>query len=559
MSPDEERNIKRIHALRGIVVGRWFLIFGLAILGIVQMIVGIAIVSLTPVMLGLLVSIPVFYNFIYTVYLYRFSDRLSYKQLALLSFLQVLVDQIVFTFIIFVTGGVESIGFILYFFPMLSATILYSDLRIISFTIVTIFWYTSMVVLEFNGVIPHFARYFYDPGFFENAEVTLANTISIDLILLFTGLFSVFVNRIIRDRELEITIERDKVRSILNSLEDGIIMLDARKHVLLMNPPARDILRFYGEVFGPEIRKEDFPRAFGKLIQSIREQPETKRLDQEVVVEEGQNNNVIQVDTIPIYAADGSIVSWVKVLHDITRDKELDEIKSDFISVAAHQLRTPLAALKWFFKLMIEGDAGSVTEKQQNLMEKAYVRTNEVIEIVNNLLDISEIEEGRFPYEFAEGDIIEAIGATLLSARQDGSQKNVSVEFEHSDKLPLTEMDSQKMRMAIQNLVDNAVKYSRKNSSVKIRAEIKNNRLFVSIGDQGIGIANDEQAKIFSKFFRGRNAKEYEPTGSGLGLYIVKNVVQRHRGQIWFESEVNKGTTFFLSLPIPRKYLPPKK
>ena len=143
--------------------------------------------------------------------------------------------------------------------------------------------------------------------------------------------------------------------------------------------------------------------------------------------------------------------------------------------------------------------------------------------------------------------------------RQDGSQKNVSVEFEHSDKLPLTEMDSQKMRMAIQNLVDNAVKYSRKNSSVKIRAEIKNNRLFVSIGDQGIGIANDEQAKIFSKFFRGRNAKEYEPTGSGLGLYIVKNVVQRHRGQIWFESEVNKGTTFFLSLPIPRKYLPPKK
>lgn len=556
MSLLEERKQKRIVALRGIIIGRWFLISGLALLGLIQKIAGITIVSLSIPVWAILVGVPILYNTGYYLFIRRPEEQISARLLGVIGFLQVIVDQIMFTALIYLTGGVESVAYILYFFPILSATILYSDLEIISLSILTIFWYSAVIILEFNGTIPHFPRYDYDPGFFRNTEVTLANTISIDMILLFTAMFSVFVNRIIHGREMEITVERDKVRSILNSLEDGIIMLDSRKQVLLLNPPARDILRLYDDFTGPELHKADFPNSFSKLIHSIREQPETKRLGQEVIVEEGEDKSYIQVDTIPIYSGDGTILSWVKVLHDITREKELDEIKSDFISIAAHQLRTPLAALKWFFKIMSEGDAGKINERQAELLEKAFQRNNEVIEIVNNLLDVSEIEEGRFPYEFAEDDLTEVVKSVVNSARIDSERKDVTVMLKKSKKkLPPVEMDKQKMRMAIQNLVDNAVKYSSQGSTVAVTVTIKNNRYFITIADHGIGIPKDEQAKIFSKFFRGKNAKEKETAGSGLGLYIVKNIVQRHRGQVWFESEINRGTTFFLSFPVSRSYL----
>jgi signal transduction histidine kinase len=190
------------------------------------------------------------------------------------------------------------------------------------------------------------------------------------------------------------------------------------------------------------------------------------------------------------------------------------------------------------------------------MLEQAYQRNNEVIEIVNNLLNISEIEEGRFPYEFAEGDLTEVLETVIKTGNTDGQRKNVKVNFHKLAKpMPPVEMDKQKMRMAMQNIVDNAVKYSPENAVVDVTATVKNNRYFLTIEDHGIGIPKEEQAKIFLMFFRGKNAKEKETTGSGLGLYIVKNVVQKHRGQIWFESAIDSGTTFFLSFPVPRKYL----
>ncbi len=551
-----EQREQLIESIHGIVIGRWFLIVGLSILGVIQIVAGIAVISLTWWMFAVVVAVPVVYNSVYSFCLKRPSTQLSDRRLHILTFLQVLVDQVMFTVIIYVTGGVESVAYLLYFFPILSATILYSDLEIISFSILTTFWYSSVIVLEYNGIIPHLQRYSHDPGFVGNAEVTLANTLSITLIIVFTAMFSVFVNRIIHDRELQITVERDKVRSILNSLEDGIIILDNEKRVLLINPPARDMLRMYEDFVGPELIKDDFSESFAELIQVIRDQPKTKQLGQEVKVTEGEHSSHIQVDAIPIHAADGSIISWIKMLHDITREKELDSIKSDFISIAAHQLRTPLAALKWFFKIMLEGDAGEMTPQQQEFMEKAYTRNDEVIEIVNNLLDISEIEEGRFPYEFTEQDLTVVIEEIFKSVQIDAERCGVGVQFDRpSTSLPPIEIDKQKLRIAIQNLVDNAIKYSPKGSKVTITTRLKNNRYYVSIADQGIGIAKEDQPKIFSKFFRGKNAREKETTGSGLGLYIVKNIVQKHRGQIWFESEVGNGSTFYITLPVLRKYL----
>lgn len=551
MSAFDDAQINRIQALRGIIVGRWFLIIGLGILGLVHTVADIALISLKPVHFLYLFAVPVAYNIVYTLWLRQPHEKLTASSLSVLSFLQVAVDQILFTVVIYFTGGIESVGFILYFFPVLAATVLYSDIQIITLAILNIAWYSLLMILEFARVIPHYARFSDDIGLYGNAEATLANTMSVNLILLFTAMFAVFVNRIIHQREFEIKIERDKVRTILNSLEDGIIMLDQRNRVLLMNPPARDLLRLYGHFEGPKLNVHDFPENYTAIITAINAQTEKKLFGQEVILHDGENEYHITVDSIPILASDGHPVGWVKVLHDVTREKELDEIKSDFISVAAHQLRTPLAALKWFFKIMQDGDAGKVTKRQKELLEQAYDRNNEVIEIVNNLLDISEIEEGRFPYDFEEGVIDETIHHVMEGAKSEAKRREITVEFDQRvDELPRISMDKQKIRMALQNLVDNAVKYSAKGETVHVTADIKNNRLLVTVSDNGIGIPADEQKQIFSKFFRGHNAKEWATTGSGLGLYIVKNIVHKHRGQIWFESKQNEGTKFYISLPI---------
>lgn len=546
-----ERIVLRLHALRGIVISRWFLFGGMSILGVVLHVVGIGATTIHPFALAGLVSIGAIYNGFCSWYVFRHRIPTDHSIRAV-TLLQVICDQLFITVAVFLSGGVESVAYLLYFFPILTTTILYSDIFILAFALVTNLLYAAMVTLEYQGVLPHQGHIVN--SVYGHLEATVGNTLTVNLILLLLSLFAVFVNRIIYDRETLLAVERDKIRTILQSLEDGIVMLDPQKKVLLMNPPARDILHLYNTSI-QVLRKDHFSPAFAPLLQLIREQKPTKQLGQEVCLVEDDTTTYIQVDSLPIQSVAGEVVGWVKVLRDVTREKELEEVKSDFISIAAHQLRTPLAALKWFFKIMSEGDAGPVSAKQQDLLHKAYDRNNQVIEIVNNLLNISEIEQGRFPYEFANTDIVALVKKEVEHAQLDADHQQQTVELNVKGDIPLVEIDRQKMHMCIQNLLDNALKYSPPATTVKVSVAVKNNCVFLSVADAGIGIPQEQQKKIFSKFFRGKNAKEFVTSGSGLGLYIVKNVVHKHRGHIWFSSTIGKGTTFYISLPIGKQQL----
>lgn len=549
-----EQRAKKMQMIKGIIMGRWFFIIGLTLSGLVQVATGIGATSLSPTRLFFLFTIPSFYNVLSMLYTWQKPERVTSTSLRVASFLQVFIDLLMVTGIIYATGGIESISFPMYFFPILSATLLFSDLILAGFSLITVALYSLLITLEFHHIIPHRSRYGIDPNFFGDIEVTLFNTITVNLFILLTAIFCIYVGRVIHDRELQITIERDKVRSTVNSLQDGIIMIDQHNHVLLMNPLARDYLRLYQTLPHAELVEIDFPPHLRPLVHMICEKTKTRSLGKQMTLEEGENRYHFTVDSIPIAAVDGSIVSWVKVVHDITREKELEQVKSDFISIAAHQLRTPLAGLKWFFKLMMDGDAGPVTKEQVDLLGKAYQRNNHVIDIVNNLLNISEIEEGRMTYDFQKGDVKEILQDLQKASALDAERKQIQVKTDFfSGKAPL-DMDKQKLSMAFQNIIDNALKYSPQQSTVTVTLKKKADQYLVTIQDQGIGISTNDRSKIFSKFYRGKNAREKETTGSGLGLYIVKNIVQRHHGQIWFESQMNKGTTFYISLPISRQY-----
>lgn len=229
----------------------------------------------------------------------------------------------------------------------------------------------------------------------------------------------------------------------------------------------------------------------------------------------------------------------------------LDKMKSEIISVVAHQLRTPLAAIKWTLKILLDEDVGTVSPAQKELLTKGFDSNERMINLVNDMLAVDKLESGKLKYSFVpvqfENLVQEMIGTLLPLA----TQKNIRVEFVTPEQpLPKIRIDPEKMRDVLQNLIDNAIKYSKDNTTITVGVEMKEKELHFWVRDTGIGIPEEEKDKIFSRFFRAENAVHTQTDGSGLGLFIALSVVRRHGGNISFESTLNQGSTFHVLLPF---------
>jgi signal transduction histidine kinase len=233
------------------------------------------------------------------------------------------------------------------------------------------------------------------------------------------------------------------------------------------------------------------------------------------------------------------------------REENLSQLKSEFVSIVAHQLRTPLSALKWALSLFQEGQQ-KASKDQRELIGKMTTSNQRMINLVNDLLDAARIEEGRFVYKRTQTAIEEVIQSVLAATHEKSAQKKVRVLFkEPIEPLPSISIDREAIELAVQNLIENAINYTKSEGSVEISATRSgDNSLLVSVEDTGIGIDPKNKDRMFTKFFRGVNALRMETEGSGLGLFIVKNVIEAHDGKIWFESQVGKGTTFHFTLPL---------
>ncbi len=234
--------------------------------------------------------------------------------------------------------------------------------------------------------------------------------------------------------------------------------------------------------------------------------------------------------------------------------KKIIEVKSDLISISAHQLRTSLSALKWIFKMFIDGDLGKLTNEQNNFIQKAYHSSEKMISLVNDLLTMSHAEYTSIELNFKEEDIEFLIEQTIFEFSGETNKKGVELIFikpEHH--IPPIRCDKIMVQVVLQNLVENAIKYSNQDGKVFISLNAKDERIEISVHDNGIGIKEEDRENMFKKFFRAPNAIEKENIGSGLGLFITKNIVEKHGGNIWFENPENTGTTFFVSLPIENK------
>ncbi len=356
--------------------------------------------------------------------------------------------------------------------------------------------------------------------------------------------------------------DKERLTRILESIADGVLVLNAEKKVVILNDAITDLTgktinevygQYYKEVFS-FYRDEDGndESRFIDDFYSIHKQT-TSSKDATIKNSLGDLIPIYSIAS-PIVTSDMQLSGAVIIVRDTRKEREIDKMKTEFVSVASHQLKTPLTGAMWTLELLENKDIGKLNEEQTNLVKELNSSLKQMNDLVNELLNVSRIDRGeKFDIVKEKTDIIPIVNEAIKQIEKIAKIKNVSVNFTKSDEKIVLNIDPKKIHEAIKNLINNSVKYSYKDSEVEviIEKEIAKKKCVIQVKDTGIGIPEEQKNKIFTKFFRASNARKNDNSGTGLGLYIVKAIIEGHEGEVSFESVEDKGTTFKISLPLP--------
>ena len=345
--------------------------------------------------------------------------------------------------------------------------------------------------------------------------------------------------------------ERNKTETVITNLTDGLLVFNRENRLSLMNPSAENIFDVKTrDLIGRSVFElKTFP-TFEPLIKILGEKIE-KIFREEILVKE---EFTLEVSTVQMTVKEKKLGTLV-ILHDISREKVVERMKTEFVSLAAHQLRTPLSAIKWTLKMLLDGDLGDISKEQKSFIAKTYSSNERMISLINDLLDITRIEEGRYLFKPTLVEIESVVRLVFDSCKEEAERKKIKMEFKKPEKkLPQVIIDTEKIKLVIQNFLENAIKYTPVDG--KITASLKGNKREIefSVKDTGVGIPKDQQERVFIKFFRGANVVRMDTEGTGLGLFISKNIIEAHGGRVWFESEENKGSIFYFTLPVKEEF-----
>lgn len=232
--------------------------------------------------------------------------------------------------------------------------------------------------------------------------------------------------------------------------------------------------------------------------------------------------------------------------------RRLDQSKDEFVSLASHQLRTPLTSVKGYIDMVLEGDAGEVTPAQRKLLQEAFASSERMVHLIGDFLSVSRLQAGKFVIDKQPTDLIKLVGRELDSLKSSATRRNLKFAFKAPAQLPRLMLDAPKIRQVVVNFVDNALYYSREGTTIRVKLAEDNGDLVLTVQDSGIGVPKDEQGSLFTKFFRASNARRRRPDGTGVGLYLAQKIINLHGGSIVFESVEGQGSTFGFRLPIDR-------
>ena len=387
-------------------------------------------------------------------------------------------------------------------------------------------------------------------------EIVIISLIIVTVVLVIVGyLVTQTISRIGMAKRLA-EYERKKSESIIANLTDGLVMLSRDKNIIMVNPRAEEYLGIpEEEVLGKKVDDKELLAKYPRLKYFFswfpRNSRDLTRVEKEEVEIANDNKEFFDIYTTSVLDRQGKALGIVKTFHDITRDKLIDQMKTEFISIASHQLRTPLAGFKWFIELMLRERVGEITAQQRELLERMEENNESLISLVEHLLNISRIEQGRMDFKFKRGNLASLIRKEIALLEPKAQAKDIKIEFKENREVPEFKYDEEKVSFVLQNLIDNAIKYTKPGGRAIIKEELKApDQVRVAVMDNGIGIDDDSKQRIFSKFFRSSAARVLAPQGTGLGLNIAKNIIDKHKGNIWFDTTIGKGTTFYFTLPL---------
>ncbi len=351
---------------------------------------------------------------------------------------------------------------------------------------------------------------------------------------------------------------RNFPENIIRSMGDSLVVLSPEAKIIKVNQAALDLLGYERkELMGQEaervIGREATQAIFmGSGLRKLLDKGFIKDIEISFKSKDGEDIPV-SISGSVIKNENDDMAGIVVVAKDMRIFKEVEKAKSEFISIAAHQLRTPLSAIKWTIQMLLDGDFGKLNKEQKNALAEGNMANDRMVALISDLLNISRIEEGRFALKFSSVKLDKMINDVISSLKIKADKNNIKLIFIKTSELPAIDADADKFYIVLENLIDNAIKYTSANGEIIVEAGNTKDGIEIKIKDNGIGIPAPEQANIFSRFFRGSNAKEKQTDGSGLGLYIVKNIIEKHNGRIWFESARGQGTVFFIKLPVSHK------
>ncbi|RJQ29785.1 PAS domain-containing protein [Candidatus Parcubacteria bacterium] len=364
------------------------------------------------------------------------------------------------------------------------------------------------------------------------------------------------------------TVEHNELRGIIYGLDDALVAYDQDFKVLFFNPAAERLFHLKADtVLEDKLQARDVERPERKLLAQVIfpslapgmvTRSQVGAYPQIVDLSFTDPALELRVVTAPVDDGKGGILGFMKIIRNRTREVLLVKSKNEFLTVASHQLRGPLTNINWALQTLL-GDK-AMSEGSVEIVKNAATASQALLGIIEDLLNITRIEEGHFGYSFKQTDLIEFVEKILGEASPQARRATVKLYFDRpKEPLPKLMLDSQKLSLVFNNLLDNAIRYNVPNGEIIVKAERMKDQPFVvvSVKDTGIGVPPEGIGKIFTKFFRADNALKFQTEGSGLGLYIAKNIVQAHGGQMWAESEVNRGSTFFLTLPTDPTLIPP--
>lgn len=379
----------------------------------------------------------------------------------------------------------------------------------------------------------------------------------------------IFLSLKLTRANVEIKTKTRQMESVIANLGSGVLAYDENFVVLIFNRAAQEIFgleerRVVGKTLSTALAADPMFSILTQVVFSSLAPMVVKRSDPGAypqVADISFENPLLDLRVITDRIVDGNNIpqGFVKLITNKTREAELLKSKTEFITVAAHQLRTPLTAVNWAFEALEEDS--TLTQQQKELVDTGFMAAKKMLKTVNDLLDVSKIEEGKFGYQFEEVDIVSFMEEILSQMNDMAKQYGIKLYFNRpQNQLKHVYIDAQKLSMAIFNLLDNAVKYNVENGNVSVAVSAKDESFVqIEIKDTGIGIPQEEVAKLFTKFFRADNAVKTMSDGSGLGLYITKNIIERHGGRIRVESEINRGSVFTFTLPVDPTLIPKKE